>query len=187
MLNNTAVTVANFRDKSASQAPGAFNKSSPTNGATNQLTNPTLTWGASTNATAYEYCYDPTNDNACSGWTSNGASTSKALSGLTNNTTYYSHVRATNSNGTTYSNGSSNSWWNFTVMPQVQSSSVFLPLVIRTAPSTPSRIYGKVKQNGVIAAGVGLELEFSMVLPGRSRIPRPQPLMAHTNLTIRRA
>ena len=95
--------------------PTAFNKTSPSNGATNQPLNPTLTWGASAGATSYEYCYDTSNDNACSGWTSNGTSTSKALSGLSQNTTYYWHVRALNSIGTRYSNGSSTAFWSFTI------------------------------------------------------------------------
>ena len=94
--------------------PGAFNKISPSNGATGQGASPTLTWGMSSGATRYDYCYDITNDNACSGWTSNGTSTSKALSGLSIGTTYYWHVRATNTAGTTYSNGSSTTFWSFT-------------------------------------------------------------------------
>jgi hypothetical protein len=94
--------------------PAAFNKSAPANGATNQSLSPTLTWGASSGATSYEYCYDTTNDNACSGWTSNGTSTSKILSGLSQYTTYYWHVRALNSIGTRYSNGSITAFWSFT-------------------------------------------------------------------------
>ncbi len=94
--------------------PYDFNKTGPANGAANQPLNPTLTWGASTGATGYEYCYDTTNDNACSGWMSNGTSTSKTLSGLSQYTTYYWHVRANNSFGTRYSNGSSTAFWSFT-------------------------------------------------------------------------
>ncbi|RJP48080.1 MAG: DNRLRE domain-containing protein [Anaerolineaceae bacterium] len=94
--------------------PTAFNKTAPSNGATSQPLNPTLTWGTSTGATSYEYCYDTSNDNACSGWTSNGTSTSKALSGLSQYTTYYWHVRAVNAIGARYSNGSSTAFWSFT-------------------------------------------------------------------------
>jgi hypothetical protein len=96
-----------------SPAPGAFNKSGPANGATNQSTSPTLTWTASTGALGYEYCYDTTNDNVCPAWTSNGTSTSKALSGLSSNTTYYWHVRAVNTTGTTYANGFNTAFWSF--------------------------------------------------------------------------
>ena len=46
-------------------------------------TSPTLTWGASARATSYEYCYDTTNDGACSGsWTTTARSPASALSGL---------------------------------------------------------------------------------------------------------
>jgi len=93
--------------------PGNFNKSMPSNGATDQSTSPTLSWESSSGATGYYYCYDTSNDNACSNWTSNGTSTSKSLSGLSQNTTYYWHVRAVNSRGTTYSNGSSTAFWSF--------------------------------------------------------------------------
>ena len=94
--------------------PAAFNKTLPANGATSQPLNPTLSWGASSGATSYEYCYDITNDNACSGWTNNGTATSVGLSGLFASTTYYWHVRAVNSFGTTDANGSSTAFWSFT-------------------------------------------------------------------------
>ena len=94
--------------------PGAFSKSSPSNGAIDQPLTLTLSWGTSSGATSYEYCYDTSNDNACSGWVSMGAATSAVISGLTSNTTYYWHVRALNSIGTTYSNGSATAFWSFT-------------------------------------------------------------------------
>jgi hypothetical protein len=50
-LNNTAATVAAFRINNG------FNKSSPSNGAANQLTNNLgLSWDASLGATQYEVC-----------------------------------------------------------------------------------------------------------------------------------
>ena len=62
--------------------PAAFGKTSPANGATDQPINPMLSWAASAGANSYEYCYDTSNDNACSTWTSNNTSTSKVLTGL---------------------------------------------------------------------------------------------------------
>ena len=96
------------------QAPGAFAKSSPANGATAQPTSLTLTWGTSTGASSYEYCYDTSGDNACSAWTNTGSTTSAVLNGLSENTTYYWHVKAINPSGTTYSNGSATAFWSFT-------------------------------------------------------------------------
>jgi hypothetical protein len=94
--------------------PGSFNKTAPANGAIGQPANPTLSWGTSSDATSYEYCYDTSNDNACTTWTSTAASTSVGLIGLSPSTIYYWQVRANNSTGTTYANGSSTSYWSFT-------------------------------------------------------------------------
>jgi hypothetical protein len=99
-------------------APGAFAKTSPTNAATNQPTNPTLRWGASSAVANYQYCIDNINNNACdTSWISTGTNASAALSGLTPGTRYYWQVRATNVIGTTYANGSAASWWSFTILP----------------------------------------------------------------------
>lgn len=92
--------------------PGAFNKSAPANGATNQPASITLKWAASSGATSYQYCYDTTNDNACSKWLSAGSATSKTITGLKASTKYYWQVRAVNANGYTYANSST--WWSFT-------------------------------------------------------------------------
>jgi hypothetical protein len=93
--------------------PGDFNKSTPADGVTGQPANPTLSWGASSNATSYEYCIDTSNNNACdTAWTSTAASTSAGLSGLTPATSYYWQVRANNASGTTNANGGN--WWSFT-------------------------------------------------------------------------
>jgi hypothetical protein len=101
------LVVGNF----GSTPPGNFNKSAPANGATGQPANLTLSWGASSNATSYEYCIDTSNDNACTTWTSTAASTSVGLSGLTP-ATYYWQVRANNALGTTNADGGT--WWSFT-------------------------------------------------------------------------
>jgi uncharacterized delta-60 repeat protein len=94
--------------------PGAFGRLFPANGAVDQSTSLSLHWGASSGATSYEYCYDTTNDSACSSWVSTGTATSASLSGLTPGATYYWHVRAVNGAGTTYADGYSAIYWPFT-------------------------------------------------------------------------
>jgi Zn-dependent metalloprotease len=105
--------VDNVKLYTCNPPPGAFNKTSPANGATNRPSSVTLSWGASAGATSYQYCYDTTNDNACANWISNGTSTSKLLSGLSLKTTYYWQVRAINAFGNTYANGSPTAFWSF--------------------------------------------------------------------------
>ncbi|GEM_PF-2814660 len=93
--------------------PGDFNKISPSNGSAGQLSTLTLTWGGSSGATVYEYCYDTSNDNACNNnWADVGNTTQIILSGLASGTTYYWQVRAINSGGDNYANN--NAWWSFT-------------------------------------------------------------------------
>ena len=95
--------------------PGAFNKTSPANAATGVAVNPTLSWGTSTGAATYEYCYATTT--GCTNWTSRGTNTSVALSGLANNTTYYWQARAVNTSGNTLAN--SGTYWSFTTVAAV--------------------------------------------------------------------
>jgi hypothetical protein len=94
--------------------PGSFVKSAPTDAATGLPSKPTLKWGSSSGATSYWFCYDTTNDGACSNWTSAGTATSKNLSGLAPNTTYYWQVKALNKVGTSYADGSLAAFWSFT-------------------------------------------------------------------------
>ncbi|HUR22023.1 MAG TPA: S8 family serine peptidase, partial [Vicinamibacterales bacterium] len=110
--NNWTLRIYGYR--TSGSAPGAFGKSTPSGGATGVATSPTLSWAGSSSATSYQYCYDTTNDNACTGWTSNGANTSVTLSGLASGTPYFWQVRALNANGTTYAEGASSAFWNFT-------------------------------------------------------------------------
>jgi hypothetical protein len=93
--------------------PGAFSKTAPANGATNQPTSLSLSWGTSADATSYEYCIDTSVNGACDGtWTTTGSGTSAALSGLGYATTYSWQVRAVNAQGSTLANGGT--WWSFT-------------------------------------------------------------------------
>ena len=93
--------------------PGDFGKINPADGAT-EVTDFSLEWGASSGAAYYEYCYDTTDDDACSAWASTGVGTQAQLSGLDPDTTYYWQVRAVNSYGTTYADGDSGAYWSFT-------------------------------------------------------------------------
>ncbi len=122
-------------------APGTFNKISPANGATNVATNPTLSWGTSTGATSYEYCYATTN--GCTSWTSVGTATSVGLSGLSISTTYYWQVRAVNGGGTTLAD--SGTYWSFTTTATPPSTYYTLTVIkigpgVGTVTSTPTGI-----------------------------------------------
>jgi parallel beta-helix repeat protein len=95
--------------------PPGFSKTGPANTATGVTLNPTLTWGTSTGAAGYEYCYDTTADTTCTGtWTSTATATTAALTGLNSNTTYYWQVRAVNAGAITYAN--EGAWWSFTTL-----------------------------------------------------------------------
>ena len=91
-----------------SARPSAFSKLAPTNNATSQSLSPTMSWGVSSGASAYYYCFGKSNP--CTNWTNNGTSLSTTIHGLAANTTYYWNVRAVNSYGTTYANASATDW-----------------------------------------------------------------------------
>ncbi len=114
--NNWQTRIGSFKypNCTTGSAPGAFAKTAPADTAAGVSTSPTLSWGTASGATGYEYCYDTSNDNACSSWTSSGANTSVALSGLSLSITYYWQVRANNGFGTTYANGGATAFWSFT-------------------------------------------------------------------------
>lgn len=109
--------------------PGTFTKVEPADAAPGVSTNPMLTWSTSADATSYQYCYDTSDDNACTNWLSTGTGTSVNLVGLNPGTTYYWQVRASNTVATTYANGSSSAFWSFTVQPEELEYRVFLPLL----------------------------------------------------------
>lgn len=95
--------------------PGAFNKTSPSNAAISVNSSPTFRWGTSNQAAYYEFCYDMTDDSACSTWMNVGATVTAQITGLSTNATYYWQVRAVNDFGTTYANGSSGTHYHFKV------------------------------------------------------------------------
>jgi alpha-tubulin suppressor-like RCC1 family protein len=92
--------------------PSPFNKIMPADASTTK-TSLSLSWGASSGATSYEYCYDTTDDSACNNWISNGTATSKMLVGLSSGSTYYWQVRARNAVSYIYPNNASDSFWSF--------------------------------------------------------------------------
>ena len=95
--------------------PQPFSKSAPADGATDQPTSMTLSWGASELATGYDYCVDTTDDNACAGgWTGAGAALGATVNGLARGTTYYWQVLAKNGFGNTTADTSA--WWSFTTV-----------------------------------------------------------------------
>jgi hypothetical protein len=98
----------------AATPPGAFNKTAPANNAVGRATTLTISWGASTGATSYQYCIDTVNNNVCDGtWVSTGTTRSASLSGLARATAYYWQVRSLNNAGlSTLANAGT--WWKFT-------------------------------------------------------------------------
>ncbi|MGB9740128.1 choice-of-anchor Q domain-containing protein, partial [Chloroflexus sp.] len=117
-VNNEGTEYANggtwWSFTTAPSRPGLFGKLAPPNGIPRALLTPTLSWSDSPGVERYEYCYDTSNDSACSPWVSAGTSTSVTLPSLLPDTTYYWQVRAVNGYGTTYANGSSTDFWSFT-------------------------------------------------------------------------
>lgn len=111
-VDTVIVRLTAFTCGAGGSPPGAFGKTTPTNGAVNQPMATMLTWGAASGATSYEYCIDTSNNNACNtSWVSTGTATSATLSPLSANTGYYWQVRANNGTGTTYAEGASTSFW----------------------------------------------------------------------------
>jgi len=96
----------------AGPPPGAFGKVSPADGAGSRPRDTTLSWEAAAGADAYEYCYDKSNDGACSPWVGVGPATGVEIGGLEYGTTYYWQVRALGGSGSTYADGGA--WWGFT-------------------------------------------------------------------------
>ena len=89
--------------------PGAFNKSSPKNGAKVAAGKVALSWGASANATGYEYCVSPTSG-TCATWTATTAR-KVTVSAPVKGVTWYWEVRAVRGSAYAYANGGT--WWRF--------------------------------------------------------------------------
>ena len=99
---------ANFTGGSA---PGSPSLASPSNGATGQSSNVTLSWSSSSGATSYELQVSTSAGFGTTVYDQSGLNgTSQAMSGLANGT-YYWHVNATNAYGTS----SYSTAWTFTV------------------------------------------------------------------------
>ena len=95
--------------------PAPFNKTSPANGGTGVGLSTTLSWGSSSSADYYQYCYDVINDNQCNRtWSAPLNATSAGIANLGTNTIYYWQVRAVNAAGTTYANNQT--WGSFTTI-----------------------------------------------------------------------
>ncbi len=99
-------------------APAAFAKSGPADGATGIPVTVTLSWGASTGASAYEYCVDTSDDGVCANWITKGVTNASKTLTLLPNTSYYWQVRAANMGGITYANGAADDFWSFTTGSQ---------------------------------------------------------------------
>ena len=114
--NTAGVTLADadawwsFTTQAAQPAlPGAFSKSSPSNGSKNRSRPVALTWGTSAGATSYEWCVSTTSG-SCGGWTT-ASSTQALVASLASRQQYFWQVRARIGDVTTDANGGS--WWRF--------------------------------------------------------------------------
>lgn len=87
--------------KAGSTPPSPPSLSSPSDGATEVATSPTLSWNASSGATSYRLQVSTSAGFATTVFDQSGITgTSKNISGLVNNTLYYWRVNATNAGGT---------------------------------------------------------------------------------------
>jgi hypothetical protein len=112
--------------------PGAFNRLTPSNGATNQSASVTLDWANSSNAHSYAYCLWKASDSGCGGWVSTNTASTVTLSNLLPNTEYRWSARAANSFGTTNANGA---YWSFTT----HASGPTVVSITRSSPAGPPR------------------------------------------------
>jgi uncharacterized delta-60 repeat protein len=171
-------------------SPFAFTKSSPANGSSNQPADVTLSWGASTGATSYEYCYYiSTNDCDSRAWTTVGAAQSVTLTSLLPSTIYHWQVRARNQVDTTDAGPEGQRFWSFTrsavpavpvtVSPDgvlfidnprpfiwnVSPGALLYEMVIHPLFSSPDLIYDHLSASSVCSSGLcTYHLPISLVL-----------------------
>jgi hypothetical protein len=122
--------------------PPAVALVSPTNGATNQLTSLTLSWGTATGATSYNVQVSALSTFTSTIVSQTGvAGLSASISGLANNTPYYWKVSATNAGGT----GGWSNVWSFTTIAIPGAPSLISPTNNATNQSTsPTLSWGTV-------------------------------------------
>jgi hypothetical protein len=109
-VNTTATVEANggtwWNFTTHVEPPANFSKTAPTDTSSSQPLSLTLSWGTSTRATEYLYCYNTTGVCALpADWHTTGLLTSANISGLSESTLYHWQVIARNSGGDTQANG----------------------------------------------------------------------------------
>jgi hypothetical protein len=131
-------------------APGQLQKLTPAQGAGGQPQTPTLSWSASRNATAYEYCVTQNANGRCSGSWVSTASTHAALSGLSAGSTYYWQVLATSAHGTVAAD--QGAWYSFTVASATSPGGGQPPTTVTPRAGT-WMTSGNLNINGSVSAG----------------------------------
>lgn len=115
---------------------GAFQKSVPAHQSLDVSLQPLLRWSASQGAAGYAYCYDTSDDNACTAWVEAGNTLSVTLDGLAPGVTYFWQARAHDPNGVVYADGGPAAFWRFTTLAPLGTDPQFLylPLIRRAGP-----------------------------------------------------
>ena len=119
-----------------SNKPGAFNKTSPINNATNQPASLPLKWGAVSTLPVMNIALNlgiGSGTTCSTTWKSTGTNKFVNVSGLTSGIWYW-QVRAKNANGYTYANNGN--WWKFTIPPKPGAFNKISPLNNATAQPT---------------------------------------------------
>jgi len=135
---NAGHSVRCLKDDQHLNLPQTPTLSSPSNGATNESTSPTLTWNASSGATSYTLQLSESSSFNNYIFNQSGiTSTNQEVSGLVNSTTYYWRISASNDIGT--SNWSD--YWSFTT---ISNNVTGIP-----CPGTPTVTYSGKTYNTV--------------------------------------